>query len=429
MNASDANVLNVGGGAREHAIGLKLHKDGVKNLFFCPGNAGTESIGTNVNLDPNDFEALLKFVKESDIHLIVVGPEDPLSKGIVDFFQIHHIPIIGPTVKAAQLETSKVFARNLMARHNIPQPEFFGCRTPHAAQCSQNVLGLPVVLKADGLAAGKGALVCKTEEEWEGAMKTMFIDKKFGAAGDKVLVEKCLEGEELSVFALCDGPDYRILGTAQDHKRLLDNDQGPNTGGMGAYSPTPLATPELMAKVEKSIIGPILQAMVDLGCPYQGFLYVGLMLTADGPMVIEFNARLGDPEAQVILPLIKSSFFNLLYNAAQGQLAQNGLIEFYDAYVVAVVKAAGGYPDKYEKGNVITGLDDPDLQTRIIHAGTKKNETGQIVTNGGRVVDVLGFGATLKEGINDVYRLVDKVHFKDEYFRQDIGQGGLRHKE
>ena len=299
------NILILGSGGREHAIAWSIYNDKRINKLFCaPGNAGTISISENIDLNIMNNDDIYLFVKQNNIDLIIVGPEQPLENGIVDFFEEKNIKIFGPSQYASQLETSKLFARNMMEKYDIPQPAFFECTSEEEILSVKGKLGLPLVLKADGLAAGKGVIICNNDNDLHNAIDDMINNRKFGKASAKVSVEECLRGEELSVFAICDGENYKIINSAQDHKRAYDNDKGPNTGGMGAYSPTPLFTDNLRKKVEEKILKPILDAMKNESYPFKGFLYVGLMIDEEEPYVIEFNVRVGDPEAQVLLPLI-----------------------------------------------------------------------------------------------------------------------------
>ncbi len=420
MNSKE-NILIIGSGGREHALAWSLCNDENVNAVFCaPGNGGTESIATNVQLDVNNHIDIINFVKSNDIHLTIVGPEAPLAEGIVDAFLKEGLTIFGPDKYASQLESSKLFARNMMAEYNIPIPKYYACKSRDEAEIVKVKLELPLVLKADGLAAGKGVIVCHTDAEFEQGLVTMFDENSFGEAGANVSVEECLIGEELSVFAVCDGNDYIILNTAQDHKRAYDGDLGPNTGGMGAYSPTPLSTDKILDKTKTSIIEPTLKAMKDAGHPYVGFLYVGLMIVDNEPFVIEYNVRMGDPETQVVMPLLKSSLYELLWNATQGRL-KNTEVKISPKTAVTVVLAADGYPGSYPKGMEISGLNNEGL---VFHAGTK-NEDDKILTSGGRVLNAVGFGDDLKSAIDDAYSIVDSVNFSGKFFRKDIGQKGL----
>jgi phosphoribosylamine--glycine ligase len=395
----NARVLILGSGGREHAFAWSLVNDeNVGKVYCSPGNGGTDEIAENIDLDTTNHEAVIAFVKSNNIDLTIVGPEGRLADGIVDSFQRVGLPIFGPDKYASQLESSKLFARDMMAVYKIPSPEYYPCKNREEADLVKVKLELPLVLKADGLAAGKGVIVCTTEAEYEVGLTTMFDENAFGDAGARVSVEDCLIGEELSIFAVCDGEDYIILNTAQDHKRAFDGDKGPNTGGMGAYCPTPLSTDDILTKTKSTVIEPTLKAMRDAGHPFVGFLYVGLMIVDDEPYVIEFNVRMGDPETQVVLPLMKSSLFELLWNATKGKLKQTK-VRTSSQTAVTVVMAAEGYPGKYNKGMKIKGLD--LLKDRLIfHAGTRKQDH-DIVTSGGRVLNAVGFGKDLSSSMAD----------------------------
>ena len=419
------NILLLGSGGREHSIAWALSKDErVKNLFCAPGNAGISSIAKSISINILDNDLLYDFVIKNNINLIVVGPEQPLQNGVVNYFNDKGIKIFGPNEYASQLETSKLFARYIMEESNIPQPAFFECSDELEIFSLKNKLGFPLVLKADGLAAGKGVIICNNDDELNKAIDDMFTNKKFGKASTKISVEECLSGEEVSVFVICDGENYKIINSAQDHKRIYDNDQGPNTGGMGAYSPAPQFNNKLRKKVESNIIKPILTAMRDKGNPYKGFLYIGIMVENNEPYVIEFNVRLGDPEAQVLIPLVKSSFLDIILSSISGTL-NNLEIELDDKYAVTIVLASDGYPESYEKGKQISGLN--NLKTDIIfHAGTDiKN--GKFITNGGRVLNVVALNKDLKSAINHAYALADKINFDNKYFRRDIASKAVKY--
>ena len=419
------NILLLGSGGREHSIAWALSKDIKVNKLYCaPGNAGTLSVAINVSLDIMNNDLIYDFVKEKKINLIVVGPEQPLENGIVDYFDDKGIKIFGPSKFASQLESSKLFARYIMEEYNIPQPAFFECSNEEEILSLRNKLGFPMVLKADGLAAGKGVIICNNESELNLAIDEMIINKKFGTASSKISVEECLKGDELSVFAICDGENYKIINSAQDHKRIFDNDMGPNTGGMGAYAPTPLFDEKLKEKVEKTIIKPTLRAMSDKGHPFKGFLYVGLMMVDNEPYVIEFNVRLGDPEAQVLIPLIKSSFLEIILSSVNGNL-DSLEIDLDDCYAVTVVLASNGYPSLYKKGMKIKGLE--RIKDEIVfHAGTKI-ENNNIIASGGRVINVIGINKNLKSAIDDAYSLIEKINFDNKYYRKDIGSKAFKY--
>ena len=419
------NVLILGSGGREHAIAWSLCKDSkINNLYCSPGNAGTYKICKNIRLDIMNNEKILSFVKQNDINLVIVGPEQPLENGIVDYFDKHNIKIFGPSQYASKLETSKLFARYIMEKYNIPQPAFFECKNEEEILSVEGKLGLPLVLKADGLAAGKGVMICNDRSELNKAIEDMVYSKKFGISSSKISVEECLKGEELSVFAVCDGENYKIINSAQDHKRIYDNDKGPNTGGMGAYSPTPLFSKNLKDKVEKKILKPILNAMKNEGYPFKGFLYIGLMIVENEPYVIEYNVRLGDPEAQVILPLIESSVLEIFLSSINGTLDKIN-IKLSSKFAVTIVLAAKGYPEKYAKGMEILGLD--QLNTNIVfHAGTQI-EKNKVYSNGGRVLNVVSIDNDLKSSIDKAYKLIENIKFEDMYYRKDIGSKALKY--
>ena len=418
-------VLVIGSGGREHAMVHSLSKDkNVEKIFCIPGNAGTELIGENIDLDIMDNQGILEFVNNNNIDFTIVGPEQPLENGIVDFFETNNKLIFGPNKFSSQLETSKLFARYIMERNNIPQPAFFECSSEEEILSVVGQLGFPIVLKADGLAAGKGVIICNNKNELYTAIDFMLNDKKFGEASNKISVEECLFGEEVSVFAVCDGENYKILSSAQDHKRIFNDDKGPNTGGMGAYSPAPIFTDSLRNKVEDKILKPILKAMKNEGSPYKGFLYIGLMVSDNEPYVIEFNVRLGDPETQAVLPLLKSSLFELLFSSVKGSL-DSTLIEIANKFAVTVVLASDGYPEKYNKGMPITGLESLiDSNEIVYYAGVKKIDN-LFVANGGRVLNAVGVENSLSDAISKAYSIVDRIDYENKYFRTDIGKKGI----
>ena len=417
-------VLIIGSGGREHALAWKLVSDVEVGEVYClPGNGGTQNIACNVDLKIDDFDAIHKYVCNEAIDMIIVGPEAPLNDGIVDFFKDKNIKIFGPDQFASQLECSKLFARDFMMENDIPQPKYYECRSIDQGYQIKAELGLPLVLKADGLAAGKGVLICNSESEFENGLKIMFDDKKFGSACEKISIEQCLIGQELSVFAVCDGKNYKIIGDAQDHKRIFDEDKGPNTGGMGAYSPTSLCSPELLRNVEEDIIKPTLKGMSDLDHPYLGFLYVGLMIVEGKPFVIEFNVRMGDPETQVVIPRIESSLYKIFEDSINGNIDKTD-ISFSSDTFVAVVLASKGYPDKYVTGQNIGEIKPLDNNI-LFHAGTKFNNQKHYVS-GGRVLNAVGFGESIDKAISNVYKFISGIEFENMYFRKDIGQKGLK---
>lgn len=419
-------LLVIGSGGREHTLAWKLAQSSrVSEIFIAPGNAGTASLGTNVDLDVSDHDAVRNFIKEKSIDLTVIGPEQPLVDGLVDALQSEGLPVFGPRQSAARLEGSKAFSKEFMQKYHIPCAASKTFTEHAAAKQYVEEHAEPLVVKASGLAAGKGAIVCQTRQDALNALERIMVDREFGEAGDQVLVEECLIGEELSVIALADGKTYHLLSPSQDHKPAYDNDEGPNTGGMGAYAPAPAATPELLETVVSTIIEPTLEGMKAEDAPYVGFLYCGLILTKDGPKVLEYNCRLGDPETQVILPLIESDFLELLDAAVAGQLSETPF-KLSAQYATCVVAASGGYPMAYEKHKKITGLDAVNEKfTMVFHAGTQKSNS-DYHTSGGRVLGVTCLGPTLSESIDRAYAELKKINFDGMHYRTDIGKKGLR---
>ena len=422
-------VLVVGGGGREHAIVWKLDQsERIEKIFTAPGNAGTALHGENIPVKDNDIDGLLKVVKENNIDLTIVGPEVPLMLGIVDRFQDEGMKIFGPTLKAAMLEGSKVFAKEFMSDHEIPTADYIICHNRLEAEDITNGKEFPYVLKVDGLAAGKGALIINNKEDKRDAFQTIWVENKFGKAGDSVLIEDFLNGEELSVFAITDGKDYVLLHPAQDHKRIFDGEKGPNTGGMGAYAPAPLGTPDVIKKVEEKIIKPVLKGMRKIGNPYTGVLYCGLMIEHGEPYVIEFNSRFGDPESQVVIPLIDSDLVDILHSIALGQL-NKGSLKLSDKFAACIVMASKGYPGSYEIGKTITGLeskhDIKDSNNGAIFLAGTAFDGKNFKTSGGRVLGVTACAKNLKDAIDEAYNHVRKIHFDGAYFREDIGKKGL----
>ncbi|HLA69088.1 MAG TPA: phosphoribosylamine--glycine ligase [Bacteroidota bacterium] len=424
------NILVIGSGGREHALVWKLRQSpGVKEIYCAPGNAGIAGLANCIPVKATDLRGLLKLTGEKQIDLTVVGPEQPLVMGIVDLFRNNGKVIFGPTEKAAQLEGSKAFAKDFMTRHNIPTAKYgiFSLQQRKEAEEFVRSAQAPLVVKADGLAAGKGVVMCDTKEVALLTLRQILEDKIFGQAGEKVVIEECLRGEEASIFALCDGTNIVTLAAAQDHKRILEGDLGKNTGGMGAYAPAPLMTSELRDRVVNEAIRPTLNGMQSEGTPYTGCLYVGLMVTERGPMVLEYNCRFGDPETQVVVPLIDGDFAELLFSASTGSLRPEQARQ-HPASAVCVVMASRGYPDDYETGKEIKGLDSvtADEGEVVFHAGTR-NENGRTVTAGGRVLGVtaIGYGHDLAGTIHAAYRIVDRITFDGAYYRRDIGRKAL----
>ncbi|MGE5403818.1 MAG: phosphoribosylamine--glycine ligase [Candidatus Saccharibacteria bacterium] len=418
-------VLVVGQGAREHAIVWKLSQSPeVEKIYAAPGNAGIAEIADCFDFAVDETVKLLDLVEQKGIDLTVVGPEVPLMNGLVDDFEKKGLRVFGPRANAARIEGSKVFTKELLRKYNIPTADFGVFTDVEAARAYIREKGAPIVVKADGLAAGKGVVVAADVEEAEAAVLAIMENRVFGEAGDQVVIEECLVGEEVSVFAICDGANAKFMASAQDHKRVFDNDQGPNTGGMGAYSSPPLYTPELHVQVMTQVINPVVKAMAAEGCPYKGILYAGIIVTADGPKVLEFNARFGDPEAQVVLPLLKSDLLNIIDAVIDGKLDE-APVEFKDEAAVCVVLASEGYPGSYPKGLEISGINDVADGTLVFHAGTKR-QGAKLVTDGGRVLSVVCTGATVGQAIENVYKEVPKIDFAGVHYRKDIGARALK---
>ncbi|MDQ3001483.1 MAG: phosphoribosylamine--glycine ligase [Fibrobacterota bacterium] len=420
-------VLIIGNGGREHAIGHKLAGSSKKpTLIFAPGNPGMEDLGFCFAVAPDDFRSLLTLAQVQKVDLTIVGPEQPLVGGLVDLFEANGLRIFGPSRAAAALEGSKAFAKDFMGRHGIPTAMYRTFRALEPARTHLREVGAPIVIKASGLAGGKGAVVCMTMQEAESALQSMLGPKAvFGLAGSEVVMEEFMEGEEASVFALTDGESFVLLPTAQDHKRIGDGDTGPNTGGMGAYSPAPLMTQELLEEASRTIIGPTLEGMRREGTPYKGILYVGLMMTAKGPKVVEYNCRFGDPETQVVLPILQEDLLELILASLEGRLDKLKVGPPKE-WAAVVVMASKGYPGPYETGIPISGLEQVNglPHSHVIHAGTKRLQ-GKLVTAGGRVLGLVGQGRTLQDAIEAAYAGVYKVGFSGAQFRTDIAKKGL----
>lgn len=422
-------VLVLGGGGREHALCWALKKSKrIEKLYCIPGNGGiTEVAEVPHGIDLKDFEKLAQFCKAEGIDLVVPGPEEPLVKGVADVLQERGIKVFGPSKSASQIEGSKAFAKEIMKKACVPTANFAVFDDPEKARAYVEKKGAPIVVKADGLCAGKGVFVCDTLDEAYQAIEKIMEERIFGDAGKMVVIEEKLSGEEASFIVITDGETFKVLPTSQDHKRLLDNDEGPNTGGMGAYSPAPLITPSLREAISDKVIAPILKTMKKEGYPYFGFLYAGLMIANDTPYVLEFNCRLGDPEAQAILPRIENDLLEIIEWTFEGKLAEVELKESKD-WAVCVVMASKGYPGSYEKGKLITGLDKAKEIPGVIvfHAGTKK-EGGSFYTNGGRVLGVTALGETLSSAIDKAYQACALIHFEGAFYRRDIGQKAFKH--
>ena len=416
-------VLVVGGGGREHALAWKIAQSPLVSKIYCaPGNAGIARHAECIHIGAEDITALRTFAMAKGIDLTVVGPEAPLCAGIVDRFRARGLKVFGPSQKAARIEGSKVFAKQLMERHGIPTAEFRHFDSADRAKAYIEMIGAPMVVKADGLAAGKAVTVCSTVEEAFSAVKRMMIEGEFGASGDQIIVEKCLVGEEASVLAFTDGRTIAIVPSCQDHKPVLDGDRGPNTGGMGAYSPAPVVTSELADLIERDVIVQAVHAMNREERPYQGVLYAGVMISDDGPRVLEFNCRLGDPEMQPIAMRLKSDVVPILLAIVERRL-EEATIEWYDDAALCVVMASGGYPREYEKGKLITGLDEVEKMQDVVvfHSGTRE-ENGKVLTDGGRVLGVTARGSSIAEAQARAYEAVSKIHFEGAHWRTDIGR-------
>ena len=415
------NVLVVGSGCREHAISWKLSQnDSVDRVFHAPGNGGTLN---NIQIPVDNLDELAKFASENDC-FTVVGPEAPLAMGIVDFFNEKGLKIFGPTRKAAQLEASKIWAKQFLKRNNIPTAAFEVFDDPVKAKEYVSQVGYNVVIKADGLAAGKGVIVCDSKDEAEKSIDMMLVDKKFGDAGSSIIIEERIDGIEASYIALSDGKVAIPMATSQDHKRVFDNDKGPNTGGMGAYSPTPIIDKDISQKIQEKIIDKTISALRDEGITFQGFLYAGIMLKDGEPYVLEYNVRMGDPECQPILMRMKSDLFEYLMGSVSGTLDTMSPISWKDKSAVCIVLASKGYPESYPKGDEIFGLDQMFDNGFVFHAGTKKQDV-KIVTNGCRVLGVTGLGDTLESAIKHAYEITEKISWENKYLRTDIGKKGL----
>jgi len=413
-------VMVIGGGAREHALAWKIAQSPkIMGLYVAPGNAGTAPIAHNLNIRPNDIDALAKAAQDIGIDLTVVGPEAPLASGIVEYFERLGLPIFGPTKAATQIESSKVFAKKLMQQYGIPCPNGITFSNYSDARKYLEFQSAPVVVKADGLAAGKGVTVASSKEEALKALSDIMEGKIFGPAGDSVLIEECLTGREVSLLAFTDGKTVIPMIPACDYKRVFDNDQGPNTGGMGSYSPPGFFDAELTQQVMKTIMQPAVRAMAHEGMPYKGVLYAGLMMAADGPKVLEFNARFGDPETQAILPRLQTDLVDILLAIVDNRLS--GLaVDWSNDACVSVVMASAGYPGNYKTGFPITGLDKLDEKILVFHAGTKLGENAKVYTDGGRVLTVTASGKTMAEARAKVYQNLPRIHFDGCHYRKDI---------
>ena len=419
----DVNILVIGSGGREHALYWKLMESPqTDHIYAIPGNPG---MGEMIDISVMDNDAILRFAREKDIGLVVVGPEVPLMNGLVDDLEKAGIRAFGPRANAAEIEGSKSFAKDLMKKYGIPTARYEVFTEAEPARAYIRREGAPIVVKADGLAAGKGVIVAMTEQEALEAVDVIMEENSFGDAGARVVIEEFMQGEEASLLAFTDGKVIRPMISAQDHKRAFDGDKGPNTGGMGTYAPTPVMTPEMTERAVEEILKPTIAAMAKEGRPYTGCLYLGLMITSEGPKVVEFNARFGDPETQVVLPLLDGDLVEIMCACADGTLADVP-IHWKDGAAVCVVLAAGGYPASYEKGHEITGIADAEAMGALVfHAGTAKKDDA-LVTNGGRVLGVVGMGADIASAVKAAYNAVDRISFQDAYHRKDIAHRALK---
>ncbi|MCM3786726.1 phosphoribosylamine--glycine ligase [Neobacillus mesonae] len=419
------DILVIGGGGREHAIVWSLSKSKRSDKIYCaPGNAGIGQIAECVPIAVSEFDRLTAFALEKEVGLVVVGPDDPLADGIVDAFEAKNIPVFGPRKNAAEIEGSKTFMKDLLRKYNIPTAAYEKFDDYENALTYLRSRSAPIVIKADGLAAGKGVTVAYTMDEAEQALRSMMLDKVFGEAGSQVVIEEFLEGQEMSILAFVDGETVRAMPAAQDHKPVYDGDKGPNTGGMGTYSPLPHIDPAIIDKAIETIVIPTAKAMVSEGRPFRGVLFAGLMISPDGtPKTVEFNARFGDPETQVVLPRLKTDLLEIFLAAVNGTLADMD-IEWSDEAAVCVIQASGGYPASYPKGIVITGLEESG-DALVFHAGTAKNDAGEWVTNGGRVLGIVGLGASIEEARADAYAAAERIYFEGKHQRSDIAAKAL----
>jgi len=415
------NVLVIGSGGREHTLCWKIKQGAdVKNIYCAPGNGGTAIDAVNVDLDVSEHGKVIDFCREKKIDLVVVGPEAPLAVGITDDLEKEGINVFGPSYAAARMESSKIFAKELMGRYNIPTAAFRIFDDFEKAEEYIKEKGVPIVVKAYGLAAGKGVIVAEKTEEAIDAARDMLVKRTFGSAGDKIIVEEFLTGEEASILVITDGENIIPLVSSQDHKRVYDGDQGPNTGGMGAYSPAPVISDDLYKKVIETIVRPTIDGLKNEGIQYKGVLYVGLMIAEGVPKVLEYNVRFGDPETQVILPRMRSDLADLLLSAAKGDLSGK-TVEWDERDCVCVVLASGGYPGSYENGKKITGIGEAEEEGAVVfHAGTTMDKS-DLLTSGGRVLNVVGAGMGIKEAADNTYKSVEKIHFEGMHYRKDIG--------
>ena len=423
------NILIVGGGGREHAIAEKLRTNPrVTKLWAAPGNGGMAAFCELAPLKATDVDGVVAFCKANPVDYVVVAQDDPLCLGMVDALKAVGVPAFGPDKAAARIEGSKIFAKDLMKKYGIPTARYETFSDyEEALRYVRSDAPCPMVVKADGLALGKGVLICQTRAEAEEALRQMMVESKFGQSGSRVVVEEFMEGPEVSVLSFTDGETIVPMVSSMDHKRALDGDQGLNTGGMGTVAPNPYYTSEIADRVMREIMLPTVAAMRAEGCPFKGCLYFGLMLTQDGPKVVEYNCRFGDPETQVVLPLMESDLLEAMLATTNGTLAQTD-VRFSDQHACCVILASGGYPVKYQSGYPITGLEEAGKTAQIFHAGTKRAADGTVLTSGGRVLGVTCVAPTLEQAVADAYRAADQIHFTDRHLRRDIGQRALKAK-
>ncbi|PUE67389.1 phosphoribosylamine--glycine ligase [Arcobacter lacus] len=419
------NILILGSGGREFSIGLSIFKENAHNLFFMPGNGATDKLGKNINI--KDYNDLAIWAKDNSIDLTIVGPEAPLVDGVVDIFKKHNLTIFGPSAAAARLEGSKVYMKNILKKYNIPTAAFIETSDKKEAFDFIETMNLPIVVKADGLCAGKGVIIAQSKDEAKTAVSDMLSGASFGDAGTSVVVEEYLDGYELSVFAICDGENYKVLPAAQDHKRVGDGDTGPNTGGMGAYAPTPLVNDDIYKKIEERVIKPTLKGMQNEGAPFEGVLFIGVMVVKGEPIILEYNVRFGDPECEILMPLLDTPVSELFYKGATKQLDKLD-IKIKDEFGVGVVIASENYPYSSSKPVEIT-VDEIENEllnnSHISYAGVEKID-GKLIATGGRVLVCVGFGKTIKEARDNAYKLTTKVHFSGKKCRSDIAYQALK---
>src|SRR3989338_1100039 len=432
MEQKKLKILIIGSGGREHAVGWKVaqsHRAG--QIFFAPGNGGTQNLGVNVDIKATDIKRLLEFAKKEKIDLTLALPDDPLALGIVDEFMKQGLRIWGPTREAAELEWSKAFSKNFMRRHNLPTAKFEIFNNFEKAKAYAEARKMPIGIKASGLALGKGVIIAQTREEAVEALENMMIKKIFGASGEEVVIEEFMEGPEISIHAFSDGKSCKIFPASQDHKKIGENDTGPNTGGVGAIAPLPFVDKELFEIIENTIVAPAIKGLASDNTPFVGILYPGLMLTKDGPKLLEFNARFGDPEAQVYMRLMETDLLDVVNASIDGDL-ENQEIKWRNTnkqYCACnIVLCSAGYPGNYQKGKIISGIEEAEMQPDIVvfHAGTK-TENGKLVTNGGRVLGVSAISNTLEEALKKAYKAIEKISFEGMQYRKDIGQKALGH--